>query len=447
MPTLAQKEQIIQETGIDKKRLEGWFFRYRKKLQTNNSQMLQPSSVTSMSAMQPLTKPTEGKYAHLVPSPTEGPTSSNGTSSLIHAGVAGIPASRPQKVLGEDELKAMFASSKPAEAGVVPTASSNSSAKGLTEEAKAYLTRWLSEHSSHPYPTRQEKNSFLTLLGITEEKKLDGFLSRGRKKLKNEEEAKKSASSENVLKPSGQGAVSAASAARPDELKQPHQMSASALPSGHLATKPSELKHPVQTEQAESTVKPSYSYEPETYVPIIDVKERRKVQNASPPKQPASQPPGQPSSYHVTQPPAESSSKPAPAETPLRHEAQRETDASPFASLMSAVKSELGQDNSAEAGNTDTSYANLGPREQAILSSFQALQSQGHQRASPNEYQQPGYQQSHGHHQPAEYSSYQQQQQQQWEGQQQYVYPRPPEEEGGYHQGYNHQGHNQYQYK
>ncbi len=36
MPSLQQKQQIIEEIGVDKKRLEGWFYRARKKLKQEN---------------------------------------------------------------------------------------------------------------------------------------------------------------------------------------------------------------------------------------------------------------------------------------------------------------------------------------------------------------------------------------------------------------------------
>eukprot|EP00984_Skeletonema_dohrnii_P036605 scaffold37746_cov128-Skeletonema_dohrnii-CCMP3373.AAC.1 len=36
MPSLQQKQQIMEEIGVDKKRLEGWFYRTRKKLKQEN---------------------------------------------------------------------------------------------------------------------------------------------------------------------------------------------------------------------------------------------------------------------------------------------------------------------------------------------------------------------------------------------------------------------------
>ena len=37
MPSLKQKETIIEETGVDKKRLESWFYRARKKMKRTHS--------------------------------------------------------------------------------------------------------------------------------------------------------------------------------------------------------------------------------------------------------------------------------------------------------------------------------------------------------------------------------------------------------------------------
>ena len=37
MPSLKQKETIIEETGVDKKRLESWFYRARKKMKRSQA--------------------------------------------------------------------------------------------------------------------------------------------------------------------------------------------------------------------------------------------------------------------------------------------------------------------------------------------------------------------------------------------------------------------------
>jgi hypothetical protein len=63
--------------------------------------------------------------------------------------------------------------------------SSSSVPRGLTKEAKAYLSRWMSEHSQNRLPTKDEKAGLVRLLGISDEKKLHGWFSRERARRKN----------------------------------------------------------------------------------------------------------------------------------------------------------------------------------------------------------------------------------------------------------------------
>ena len=60
---------------------------------------------------------------------------------------------------------------------------SSSQNKGLTEEAKNQLERWLLEHKSHPYPNRDEKDEMMIRLSITDARKLEGWFCRARKRL------------------------------------------------------------------------------------------------------------------------------------------------------------------------------------------------------------------------------------------------------------------------
>ena len=53
----------------------------------------------------------------------------------------------------------------------------------LTPVAKTCLSRWLSDHSENPYPTRGEKDTMMSLLDI-DKGKLEGWFRRARKKLK-----------------------------------------------------------------------------------------------------------------------------------------------------------------------------------------------------------------------------------------------------------------------
>ena len=61
--------------------------------------------------------------------------------------------------------------------------STNLHSTDLTPVAKTCLSRWLSDHSENPYPTRGEKDTMMSLLGI-DKGKLEGWFRRARKKLK-----------------------------------------------------------------------------------------------------------------------------------------------------------------------------------------------------------------------------------------------------------------------
>jgi hypothetical protein len=65
---------------------------------------------------------------------------------------------------------------------------------GLPEHAKEHLWKWLHANKSNPFPTKPEKEKMLIDLGLLPDdiRKLDGWFSRQRKKLKiNDEQAKK----------------------------------------------------------------------------------------------------------------------------------------------------------------------------------------------------------------------------------------------------------------
>ena len=70
MPSLTQKEKIIQDTGIEKKRLEGWLFRARKRLNTQQEGADQPQLQVSQNpsifnASTDQTSPSQGHEHHI----------------------------------------------------------------------------------------------------------------------------------------------------------------------------------------------------------------------------------------------------------------------------------------------------------------------------------------------------------------------------------------------
>ena len=57
---------------------------------------------------------------------------------------------------------------------------SQTTSKGLSDETKTYLNKWLEENTSDPYPSRREKNEMMSRFNIIDEKKLDGWFCRAR---------------------------------------------------------------------------------------------------------------------------------------------------------------------------------------------------------------------------------------------------------------------------
>jgi hypothetical protein len=161
-PTLAQKESLIQATGIDKKRLEGWFFRARKKIKNQESlNVINETTETNVT----IESSASGSEMTLLNdhNPHVGPLASLPTSNFS------VPL--------ESELFT------PQTSDVTANHESDlgSNSKGLTQEAKNYLSRWLSEHAANPYPSREEKDAMMSQLGISNERKLEGWFCRARK--------------------------------------------------------------------------------------------------------------------------------------------------------------------------------------------------------------------------------------------------------------------------
>jgi hypothetical protein len=231
-PSSTEKKKILMETGIDKRRLEGWFFRARKKVKKQNIQPLiqsivpQPSVLSATSdvivkAESPnfcssrtiqrevllLTKdPNHSLTPMQVPSIQGSSANVSVLNSSIYAGNTSVSILRGTTIAEQASLSTSTtvastegqnlsdSSNKALNENILtPTmeaakgsdtikSSSSSPPKGLTEYAKNYLSRWMSEHSLKPYPTREEKGAMMRHLGISDEKKLDGWFCRARKR-------------------------------------------------------------------------------------------------------------------------------------------------------------------------------------------------------------------------------------------------------------------------
>jgi hypothetical protein len=182
-PTLAQKESIILATGIDKKRLEGWFFRARKKIKKQESMNANVNSTKSVMVESSALE--EKEHVNDSNSPFGSPANRfedsigrQATQNLAISPSRKDESSKDQYPFNA-ESHSSNSSAEPILTNVMTT--KNDESKGLTSEAKAYLSRWLSDHFENPYPTREEKDAMMLVLGISHERKLEGWFCRARK--------------------------------------------------------------------------------------------------------------------------------------------------------------------------------------------------------------------------------------------------------------------------
>jgi hypothetical protein len=231
-PSWAEKEKIITETGIDKRRLEGWFSRARMKLKKQNiepmihSVVSQPSVLSTSTAynvkadapnvgtsqtMQSAVPIFKNDPNHsLTPTDVSSMHGCSADNSVLNSSISTGEASvriLTSMAIAEQAIPPLLATLASTEnqtihdsrsnalnnnnvASMIAVAkesdgiklSSSSPSKGLTDEAKTYLSRWMSERSQNPYPTKEEKIALMRHLGISDEKKLDGWFCRARKR-------------------------------------------------------------------------------------------------------------------------------------------------------------------------------------------------------------------------------------------------------------------------
>ena len=131
-PNADEKEAMAAKTGLNRKQLNDWFTKARKKMEQKMPGTLNLKYDESLQPAQNIS----------------GNSSSGGLS---------VPAK-------------MYSG-------------------GLSVPAKMYLLKWYQEHESHPFPTKIEKQTMLTDLGLEQDdlKKIEGWLSRHRSRNKREE--------------------------------------------------------------------------------------------------------------------------------------------------------------------------------------------------------------------------------------------------------------------
>ncbi|KAL7488971.1 hypothetical protein ACHAW6_014562 [Cyclotella cf. meneghiniana] len=195
-PTLDEKATIMSATGLNKRQLSDWLAKARKK-QKKRARLSSenPVDVSATSAEKtyipkanaesekledlllqlkgclPLASQSSG---HLL----NGTTGSDTVSSAGHKTVTEV---RSEAIPSSTPLKSSMAQTD--------TDSPNKSANlGLSDEAKNYLWKWIQSHKSNPFPSKAEKEKMMEDLGIghDEIRKLEGWFSRARKRLKKE---------------------------------------------------------------------------------------------------------------------------------------------------------------------------------------------------------------------------------------------------------------------
>ncbi|KAL3795780.1 LOW QUALITY PROTEIN: hypothetical protein ACHAW5_007693 [Stephanodiscus triporus] len=215
-PSLADKKKIVTATGIDTGRLDGWFFRARKKPNKQNvepvihSVLSQPSVLSaattvivkaespnsgtsqiiqhedllfkndpnhSSTAMEVSPKQRSSvNFSVLNSSINSGKVSVNVLRSTTEVEKVSLPpsmtvASTEGQSLSDSPNKACHKHPHFYDGGYQRNQVFFKLApKGLTEEAKTYLSRWMSDHSLKPYPTKEEKLMMMCHLGISDEK-------------------------------------------------------------------------------------------------------------------------------------------------------------------------------------------------------------------------------------------------------------------------------------
>lgn len=169
---------MIASTGLNKRQLGDWMARARKEMKAKSSKPLTIDNRLALTSS--LCKSTNDDKLILESSnQTTEPVQESHSNTLLTASKSnaeGTLSDRPETSnqptsLGQDRRKE-------------PNPSATLQSKKLTPEDKLYLSNWLSGHSAKPYPTREEKDAMMSLLDILDERKLEGWFCRARKKLK-----------------------------------------------------------------------------------------------------------------------------------------------------------------------------------------------------------------------------------------------------------------------
>ncbi len=227
-PTAETKEWMAKQLGVDRARIDSWFYRRRKKLKKQhmpNNSLQAPNNLSAGSISQPQSHQQQQvqQQQHLQlqqhpqqPQPQQQPQPKAQTVPASTSTIAKhvVPTSQNQFAMNPNlnlpsnhqrpqnqtaltastqvsmsvnqQLQSNGQSHVAVSEAVGAKSSSNgapvSKQSGLSEEAKQYLTQWLLK-TSNPYPSKEMKDKIMAHFGIENTRTLDGFLTRTRKKL------------------------------------------------------------------------------------------------------------------------------------------------------------------------------------------------------------------------------------------------------------------------
>lgn len=188
-PTVDTKELLAKQLGVDRARIDSWFYRKRKKLKKEHIPD-HSGPVSNPSAM------TEAVNLTLTPTKPQPQTQASAVSgtdttkplSVPQTQVTTDPNLNHPSIHRNPQNLQDHVSSQPSTTGAPgPKQSSSTDSPslkqiGLSDEAKQYLTQWLMK-SSNPYPTKEMKDKIISHFGIENMRALEGFLTRTRKKM------------------------------------------------------------------------------------------------------------------------------------------------------------------------------------------------------------------------------------------------------------------------
>jgi len=195
-PSLDEKATIMSATGLNKRQLSDWLAKARKKqkkrARLSSENHVDVSATSAEKKDIPKANADSEKLEDLLLQ-LKGclPLASQSSGDLMNDTTGSDTVSSIGHETITELVSEAIPSTTPLKSSMTPidTDSPNKSANlGLSDEAKRYLWKWIQSHKSNPFPSKAEKEKMMEDLGIghDEIRKLEGWFSRARKRLKKE---------------------------------------------------------------------------------------------------------------------------------------------------------------------------------------------------------------------------------------------------------------------